>query len=129
MAQEDSPEPIAPTTDDRKHDTRRWRGPVVNRVDLLGRLTDDPTLGHTRDGIPVAHVRMATNDRHQTEYHQIVAWRQLADIVMRFGRQGQLVHVVGRLHGHSWTGADGTKHDGTEIVAESFQVLDRMPDE
>jgi single-strand DNA-binding protein len=129
MAHEESPETIPSPNDDRDDDTPRWRGPAVNRVELMGRLTSDPSLGHTRGGIPVAHVCMATNDRHRTEYHQVVAWRQLADVVMRFGRQGQLVHVAGSLHGHSWTGAEGTKHDGTEIIAESFQVLDRLPDE
>lgn len=113
-------------TDDPEDDAGRWRGPAINHVDLLGRLTANPTLGHTRDGIPVAHVRMATNERNQTEHHQIVAWRELSEIVMRFARQGQLVHVTGRLHGHSWTDLDSTKHDGTEIIAESFQVLERI---
>lgn len=117
-------ETTASSTDSRDN-TNRWRGPVVNHVDLLGRLTADPRLGRTKSGIPVAHVRMATNDRQETEFHQVVAWRQLADIVMQFARKGQMVHVVGRLHGNAWTGNDGIKHDGTEIVAESFQVLDR----
>lgn len=70
-----------------------------------------------------------TKERYRTEYHQVVAGRSLARAAMRFGRRGQLVHVAGSLHGHSWTGADGTKHDGTEIIAESFQVLDQLPNE
>ena len=126
MADIDTSEFMASSNDSRDR-TNRWRGPVVNRVDLLGRLTADPTLGHTKNRIPVAHVRIATNDRNETEFHQVVAWRNLADIVMRFARKGQMVHVVGRLHANTWTGNDGTKHDGTEIIAETFQVLDRKP--
>jgi single-strand DNA-binding protein len=127
MARTEFSETTASSTDGRENDNRRWRGPVINRVHLLGRLTADPTLGRTRNGIPVAHVRMATNDRHATEFHQVVAWRQLAEIVMQHACKGQMVHVVGSLHGNAWTGADGTKHDGTEIIADSFQVLDRKP--
>jgi single-strand DNA-binding protein len=127
MADIETSETTASSTDSHEN-TNRWRGPVINRVHLLGRLTADPRLGRTRAGIPVAHVRMATNDRQETEFHQIVAWRQLADIVMRFARKGQMVHVVGRLHGNAWTGTDGTKHEGTEIIADSFQVLDRKTD-
>jgi single-strand DNA-binding protein len=124
MADIESSESEASSNDSRER-TSRWRGPVVNRVDLLGRLTADPTLQHTGTGIPVAHVRVATNDRSETEFHQGVAWRNLADIVMRVGHKGQLVHVVGRLHANVWTGNDGTRHEATEIIAESFQVLER----
>jgi single-strand DNA-binding protein len=128
MARKHSEEPMASSTEGRENDSR-WRGPAVNRVQLLGRLTADPQLGKTRSGIPVAHVRMATNERGGTEFHQVVAWRQLAEIVMTVARKGRMVHVTGRLHNNSWTGTDGTKRYATEIIADSVQVLERKRNE
>ncbi len=109
--------------------TPRRRGPSVNRVTLVGRLTADPELRVTSSGTPVAKIRLATNDRARTEFHDIVAWRQLAEIVAKYLTKGRLVYLEGRLHGRSWMAEDGTTRRSVVVVAENVQFLSDKPAE
>lgn len=99
------------------------RGTSVNRVILVGRLVATPELRETGNGIHVTTVRVATNDREQAEFHEVVLWRQLADFATGYMTKGRLVYVEGRLQGRTWEAADGTQRRSVEVVADRFQAL------
>ena len=107
----------------------RSRGPAVNRVILVGRLTADPVLRFTSSGLPVASVRLVTNDREEPEYHDLVLWRQLAELAAKYLAKGRLVYVEGHLHGRTWAAEDGTTRRSVEIVGENVQFLSSRPPE
>lgn len=105
----------------------------LNKVFLIGNLTADPELRNTPSGQPVCNFGIATNriwkDRNtgqqqkKVEFHNIVAWRRLAEIVAQFLKKGGLVYIEGRLETRSWDDASsGTKKYRTEIIAENLQM-------
>ena len=104
----------------------------LNKVFLIGRLAADPEGRTTPSGQMVVTVRLATNrvwnnratgeKQEQTEFHTIVAWGGLADIVTKYLRKGQLAMFEGRLQTRSWQGQDGVKRYRTEIVADNMQL-------
>lgn len=110
------------TTDDTPA-TKSSRATSVNRVTLIGRLVADPELRTTASGISVTTVRLATNDREQPEFHDIVLWRQLAEFASEYMTKGRLAYVEGRLQARVWEAADGTRRRTVEVVAERFQAL------
>ncbi|MFH1820652.1 MAG: single-stranded DNA-binding protein [Candidatus Nealsonbacteria bacterium] len=104
----------------------------LNKVIIIGNLTSDPETRTTSTGQSVCNFRMATNrmwtDRNtnqkqqETEYHTIVAWGKLAEIVSQFLTKGSLVMIEGRLRTRSWQDNAGNKRFRTEIVAQSLQM-------
>ena len=105
----------------------------LNKVFLIGNLTADPELRNTPSGQPVCNFSIATNriwkDRNtgeqqkKVEYHNIVAWRRLAEIVSQFLKKGGLVYIEGRLETRSWDDqSSGNKRYKTEIIAENLQM-------
>ena len=104
----------------------------LNKVFLIGRLAADPESRTTPSGQTVATVRLATNrvwnnratgeKQEQVEFHTVIAWSGLADIVSKYLRKGQLAFFEGRLQTRSWQGQDGIKRYRTEIVAEGMQL-------
>lgn len=99
------------------------RGTSVNRVILVGRLVADPELHRTASGVSVTTIRMATNDRQQPEFHDVVLWRQQAEFAARYMTKGRLAYVEGRLQSRTWDAVDGSKRRTVEIVAERFEAL------
>lgn len=99
------------------------RATSVNRVILVGRLVAKPELRTTGSGLHVTTVRIATNEREQAEFHDVVLWRQLADFASSYMAKGRLVYVEGRLQTRTWEAADGTKRRSVEVVADRFQAL------
>ncbi len=106
----------------------------LNKVMLIGNLTRDPEVRTTTQGANVATFSIATNMRwtnpagerqEKAEFHNVVAWRRLADIAGQYLRRGMKIYVEGRLQTRSWDDAQGTKHWRTEVVAENFIMLDR----
>lgn len=106
----------------------------LNRAQLIGNLTRDPELRTTAGGQSVVNFGVATNRvykdaqgqrQEQTEFHNIVAWGRLADIVSQYMQKGRKVYVEGRLQTREWEGQDGQKRRTTEIVAENVIMLDR----
>ncbi len=105
----------------------------LNKVILVGRLTRDPELRSTHSGSPVCSFGLATNrvwqdretreKKQETEYHNIVLWRRLAEIASQYLRKGSLVLIEGRLQTRSWEGQDGEKRTVTEIVIEDMILL------
>lgn len=103
----------------------------LNKVYLIGRLTKDPEIRTTTTGQTVAQISLATNrvwyndakqKQESTEFHNIVAWSRLAEIVNQYTRKGSILLVEGRLQTRSWQAPDGTTKYKTEIVAESIQL-------
>ena len=104
----------------------------LNKVFLIGRLAADPESRMTPGGQMVTTVRIATNrvwnnrstgeKQEQVEFHTIVAWRNLAEIISKYLRKGQMAFFEGRLQTRSWQGQDGVKRYRTEIVAEHMQL-------
>ena len=100
---------------------------------IIGNLTRDPELRNTASGANVASFSVATsliwNDangqkQQKTEFHNVVAWRRLAEICGQYLRKGSKVFIEGRLQTTDWTGQDGVKRYRTEIVAENLIMLD-----
>ena len=102
----------------------------VNKVIIIGRLVDNPELRTIPSGQPVCTLRVATNrvwtangqKQEQTEYHNVVLWRRLAEIASQYLKKGGLVYIEGRLQTRSWEDQSGNKKYRTEIIAENLQM-------
>lgn len=112
-------------------------GMSLNRVQLIGNLTRDPEIKQIPGGTTVATFGVATNfnwtdqsgaKQSRAEFHNVVAWRKLAEICGQFLRKGSKVFVEGRLQTRDWEAEDGTKRYRTEIVADNMIMLDRKGD-
>lgn len=106
----------------------------VNKVILIGNLGKDPEVKFTPSGTPVAKFSLATNERYKdksgewqdrTEWHNIVAWQRLAEIVGEYVTKGSKLYVEGKLQTTSWEDKQsGEKKYRTEIVAQDLVLLD-----
>ena len=104
---------------------RSSRGPALNEVRLLGRLAVDPDVKAPPDGKHVSELRLVTNERSDPEYHDLVAYGRLAEVVGEYLRKGSLLLVQGRLHGQTWKAQDGSNRRRVVVIAESVQFLSR----
>jgi len=104
----------------------------LNRAQIIGNLTRDPELRYTPNGQAVASFSIATNRSWQNadgtkqdavEYHDIVAWGKLGEIVAQILAKGKQAYVEGRLQTRSWEAQDGSKRQKTEVVAENIIAL------
>ncbi len=107
----------------------RSRGPAVNRVELLGRLVADPELKFTPEGRPIAELRMVTHERQEPEFHELVSYGRLAEVVAEYVKKGSMVLAEGRLHSQAWTASDGSARRRTVVIAESVQFLTRKAEQ
>jgi single-strand DNA-binding protein len=107
----------------------------LNKAMIIGNLTRDPEMRTTPSGAQVASFSVATSlvwtdqsgqQQKKTEFHNIVAWRKLAEICGQYLHKGSKVYVEGRLQTTEWTGQDGVKRYRTEIVLENMIMLDRQ---
>lgn len=105
---------------------------MLNRVILIGRLVADPELRYTPSGVPVANCRIAVDrpfknaaGERETDFINIVAWRQRAEFAANYLGKGRLVAIDGRLQIRQWTTQDGQKRSTAEVVADDVQGLDR----
>ncbi len=108
---------------------------MLNRIVLIGRLTRDPELRYTPQGVPVASFSLAverpfTNQagQRETDFVDCVAWRKLGETVGNHLTKGRLAAVEGRLQIRSYDAQDGTKRRVAEVIADSVQFLDRPKD-
>jgi single-strand DNA-binding protein len=110
----------------------------VNKVILVGNLGKDPDLRYTAGGTAVCTFSLATSERYKdrdgqqqekTEWHNIVAWRQLAEICGKYLTKGKQVYIEGKIQTRSYDDRDGNKRYITEIVADQMQMLGRPGDE
>jgi len=107
----------------------------LNKAMIIGRLTRDPELKTTPSGVNVCTFSVATGYTYtnketnqkveQTEFHNVVMWRKLADIAAQYLKKGTQVYIEGRLQTRSWDGQDGKKNYRTEIVGDNMIMLQR----
>jgi single-strand DNA-binding protein len=101
---------------------------LLNRVILIGRLTRDPELRYLQNGTAVATFTLAINrkyNKEETDFIDIVAWRQLAEHCANYLSKGRMVAVEGRLQIRSYEDKEGQKRKAAEIVADDVRFLDR----
>lgn len=104
---------------------------MMNRVILVGRLTKDPELRFTPNGVAVATFTLAVNrsftnaqGEREADFINIVVWRKIAENAANFLKKGSLAGVDGRVQTRSYEGQDGKRVYVTEVLAESVQFLE-----
>lgn len=106
----------------------------LNKVTLIGHVGKQPEIRYTQGGAPVANFSLATNEvwnsptgerQERTEWHRIVAWAKLAEIVSQYVQKGSYLYVEGRIQTRSYDDRDGIKRYITEIRAFEIGLLDR----
>lgn len=105
----------------------------VNKVILIGNLGKDPEIVMF-DNVKKASFPLATTEQYknhdgikvdETEWHNIVCWRGLADVADKFLRKSMQVYIEGKLKSRQWEDKDGNKRRTVEVVAENFKILTR----
>lgn len=108
----------------------------LNKVLLIGRLGQDPEKRITPSGHSVVNISLATTDyfkdksgnrQERTEWHRVVFWDRLAEIVEQYCRKGSQLYVEGSLQTREWQDKDGNKRYSTDIQARNIQMLDSKP--
>ena len=108
----------------------------MNTAFVMGRLGKNPEVRQTKDGKSVANFSLATDESfknsigeriQKTEWHQIVAWGNLAQFAEKYLAKGRQVLIQGRLQTSEWTDKDSVKRYRTEIVAQRIQFADAKP--
>lgn len=109
----------------------------LNKAMVIGNVVRDPEMRTTADGQNVTSFSIATNlvwkdqsgnKKEKVEFHNIVAWRRLAEITAQYLKKGSKVYLEGRLQTRSWDDPNGIKRYRTEIIAENMIMLDRASD-
>jgi len=105
----------------------------LNKAELIGNLATDPVVKALPSGQSIARFRLATNytwrdnktkeKKEQAEFHSIIAWGRLGDVVGKYLKKGDKVYLDGRLHTRVWNGKEGAKKYFTEIVAQNLIML------
>jgi single-strand DNA-binding protein len=117
---------------------------ALNKVMLIGNVGNDPEVRYLESNpqnpsanAKVASFRLATTERFRdrngelrenTEWHNIVVWRNNADVVEKFVHKGSQVYIEGKLRTRQWTDQTGNKRYTTEVVADNLQLLGKRPD-
>lgn len=111
---------------------------MVNKVILVGNVGLDPEVRAIESGVKVARVRLATTERmfdrqanewkEHTEWHTVILWRGLADVVDRFVRKGSQLYIEGSLRTREWMDRENQKRYTTEIIASDMKLLGKRSD-
>lgn len=105
---------------------------MVNSVTLIGRMGKDPEVRRLESGAVVAKIAIATTEKYKdasgqqhekTEWHNVVAWRGLAEIMEKYYKKGQLVYVEGKISTRKWQDANNVDRWSTDIVANSSRIV------
>lgn len=105
---------------------------ALNKVFLIGNVGKDPEIRHLESGAVVATFTLATTERYknrngdateQTEWHNIVAWSNLAELAENFIRKGSQIHIEGRIRSRRYTTSAGEERTAYEIMADNIQLL------
>ncbi len=108
---------------------------MINKVTLVGRLGKDPEVRHFDNNSSVCNFTLATSESYtdregkrieQTEWHNLAIWRKgLVDVAEKYLKKGHLVYVEGKLRTRSWDDQSGNKRYTTEVVVDSFKMLEK----
>ncbi len=102
----------------------------LNKVILIGRLTADPELKQTGNGVAVTSFTLAVDRKHnkdtekKADFITIVAWRQTAEFICKYFRKGSAIIVLGELQTRSWDDSNGKKRYTTEVVASEVSFAE-----
>ena len=108
----------------------------MNKVILIGNVGTDPNVRYLDSGVCVAQIRMATTERgytlqngtqvpERTEWHNVIFWRKLAEIVESIVHKGDKIWVEGKIQSRNYTDQQGVQHHITEIMADNMEILIR----
>ncbi len=106
----------------------------VNKVILIGNVGKDPEVRYLEGGTAVANFPLATSESYKnksgekvtsTEWHNIVIWRGLAEVVEKYVKKGSQLYIEGRIRTRSWEDKEGNKRYTTEIYGDNMQMLGR----
>lgn len=105
---------------------------MLNHIVIMGRLAKDPELRHTQAGVAVASFRLAVDRDYkakisgekETDWIDVVAWRNTAEFAARYFTKGRMAVVEGRLQMRDWTDKNGNKRTSAEVVANSIYFGD-----
>ena len=104
----------------------------INKVILIGNVGKDPEIRHLDSGVAVASFSLATSETYRnkdsqkvtnTEWHNIVLWRGLAEVAEKYVKKGNPLYIEGKIRTRSWDDKDGNKRYTTEIIADNMQML------
>jgi single-strand DNA-binding protein len=104
----------------------------VNKVILVGNLGKDPEVKYLDSGVAVANFSLATTENYknkegervsQTEWHNIVLWRGLAEVAEKFLKKGASVYIEGKIRTRKWEDKEGVTRFSTEILADNMTML------
>lgn len=105
----------------------------LNKMQVIGNLGADPEVRYMPDGTPTATVTVATTDtwkdkatgekKEKTEWHRVVFFKGLAEVVGEYLKKGSQIYVEGKLRTRKWTDKEGIDRYTTEIVAQEMQML------
>jgi len=111
----------------------------VNKVILIGNLGKDPEVRHLENGSVVASFPLATSEsytdrqtgekKENTDWHDIVCWRGLAEIAGKYLHKGSQVYIEGKLRKRSWQDKEGNTRYNTEVVGEEMTILSKLDQE
>jgi len=109
----------------------------INKVILVGNVGKDPEVRYLDSGVAVANFPFATSEKYKnkqgekvtnTEWHNIVMWRGLAEVVEKYVNKGSQLYIEGKIRTRSYDDKDGNKHYITEIIGDNMQMLGRKGD-
>ena len=110
----------------------------VNKVILIGNLGKDPEVRYLDNGIAVANISLATTENYknkegekvsQTEWHDIVLWRGLAEVAEKYLKKGASVYIEGKIRTSKWVDKDDNNRYKTEIMADKMNMLSKSSNE
>lgn len=110
----------------------------INKVILIGNVGKDPEIRHFENGTPKCTFSLATTETYtnksgekisNTEWHNIVIWRGLAEIAQKYVKKGTLLYIEGKIQSRSYDDKDGVKRYITEIITDSMKLLGRRPED
>jgi single-strand DNA-binding protein len=108
----------------------------LNNVLIIGRLGQDPEKRVTPSGHSIVNISVATTEKfknqagekqERTEWHRIVLWNRLAEIVEQYTKKGSQIYIEGALQTREWQDKDGNKRYSTDIIGRFVQLLDSKP--
>jgi len=110
----------------------------MNKVMLIGYVGQEPEVRYVDQGVAVARLRLATSERgyalpngtqvpERTDWHNVILWRRLAEIVEKYVHKGDRLYVEGRLRYTTYDDKQGRRQSQTEIWAENMEMLSARP--
>jgi single-strand DNA-binding protein len=110
----------------------------VNKVIIIGNVGQDPEIKYTASGAPVVTVSIATSEiwrdkqtgenKEKTEWHRVVFFNKLAEIISQYIKKGSKLYVMGSLRTRKWEDKSGVEKYTTEVIANDIQMLDKKGD-